>query len=835
MRELVLASWVALSAVSVGAGDAATAWQKETLGPRMLHRGGRNLPAWEKSKAASYDQIAGGLGFQVYFDAGKLHLHQFSLVGYGSIPIAQERFWSQRHGLLFHHKLIPLGAFSGAESGELTKGPCDWARGEYAVREGSFSICVSRLCPGLLLRSKRTEFHLFEGITPPKFFAYSKGETVQACKVEGASPVRLDGISEPWLLCWFGDASAFKSCRLPQPPFLAEEMPLQDEWCNADFPILLVLQSVPISVTRQEKALALKLAKADAGDEWAAKLIVLPLLGQFFPGQSETAAWASALPKEVAQRCAGWSRHLDQYPIGVAESYSCDGDDAAVKEAFHYEAFRRGGAGRYAPVPPMLAIAQQGRFPIEFSAQPADTGVRTAWGPCLAVENAPEYSIRFRGLMKYVDERLVPNPERREPEALARQLEAMVADVVKAGHLAPYVPMFTDGGGGEYMANPEWSCPGDGLIHMARYLALLPEGLRRDALAWMKAEREGFPPEQVTQLEYTKGARRELYPIDNPAYIAQQKQFEARGYRGHGDNLHLRLKILPLENVTALTAWYETAGKDERLSWDAVQKILEPYLRRLDWASLGYVSWEVDVADAYYYGQGGVMDINRLWCALRGAARLAKLAGNPEAETMCRALFCKAAALRFAIGRYADYLYASGIKELPKDPAFLLKLGRGLPPARALNLYTDSWKSREDDIQQVIAMDEFGTLLHETAGTFDRNQLASFRPMSPELGRFLGDFLRSECAAYVRRVEHFAPDWYIRYSLTCLGSEAYALPFDTSWQVFLAKAWILGEDPARLEKYLDMPWTKLGDFYHMDKLAAAVVAYRGPRWEGKRP
>jgi hypothetical protein len=68
--------------------------------------------------------------------------------------------------------------------------------------------------------------------------------------------------------------------------------------------------------------------------------------------------------------------------------------------------------------------------------------------------------------------------------ALARQLEAMVADVAKAGNLAPCIPMFTDSGGAEYMANPEWSCPGDGLIHLSRYLPLLPEGLRKDALAW---------------------------------------------------------------------------------------------------------------------------------------------------------------------------------------------------------------------------------------------------------------------------------------------------------------------------------------------------------------
>jgi len=832
--KLILASCTAALLFGAHAGEEATAWQKETLGPRMLHRGGKSLPPWEKKNAVIYEQMAGGLGFQVFYDAGKLHLHQFSLVGYGSIPLAQERFWSQRPGLLFHHKLVPLGAFSGPEGGELTRGPCDWARGEYSVRDGSFSVCVNRLCPGLLIRSRKAEFTLFDGIAPPKFFAYPRGQALQVSKLEGTGPVDVEGMSEPWLLCWFGDPSAFRSCRLPQPPFLAEGLPLQDEWFPADLPILLVFQANPTSVRRQEKALVVTLAQADTGDGWATKLIILPLFGQLFPRQAETAAWASRPPEEVVRRCRWWSRHLEQYPVAVTESYACDGDVATVRESFRYEPFRAKGAGRYAPVPPMLAIAHAARFPAEFSAQAVDTGVRTAWGPVFAVENASEYSMRFSGLTKYVDERLVPNPERKEPEALGRQLDAMVAEVVKAGHLAPCVPMFADGGGAEHMANPEWSCPGDGLLHMSLYLPLLPDSLRKDALAWMKAEREAFPPEELIQLEYTHGARRELYPIDNPAYIAQQKQFQARGYRGHGDNLHQRLKIVPLESVTALAAWHDAIGSGEKPSWEAIQGILAPYLRRLDWASLGYVSWELEVADAFYYGQGGVMDINRLWCALRGAARLAKLAGNSEAEAMCRALFCKAAALRFAIGRYTDYLYDSGLKELPKDPAFLLKIGHGLPWARALNLYTDSWKSRQDDVQQVAAMDEFGTFLHETAGTFDRNQLAPFRPMSPELGRFLGDFLKPQCAAYVRRVEHFAPDWYIRYSLTCLGSEAYALPFDTSWQVFLAKAWVLGEEPQRLAKHLDMPWTRLGDFYYMDKLAAAIMAYRGTKWEGER-
>jgi hypothetical protein len=34
-----------------------------------------------------------------------------------------------------------------------------------------------------------------------------------------------------------------------------------------------------------------------------------------------------------------------------------------------------------------------------------------------------------------------------------------------------------------------------------------------------------------------------------------------------------------------------------------------------------------------------------------------------------------------------------------------------------------------------------------------------------------------------------------------------------------------------LEKHLDMPWLKLGDFHYMDKLAATIMAFRGVAWD----
>jgi len=832
MRRMLTVTIAMLVVAAARAADGPAEWQGQTVGPRMQVRG-KGAPPWLKGRIAEFDPIAGSLGFQVYLQDGKLRLNQFTMTGYGAIVTAQERFLSQSGGYYFHYKLIPVGAISGDAKGSLLEGPRDWARGEYGLGEESFRVCVSCLCPGLLLRSKSRAFTLFEGIAPPPYYAYAAGDKVQVRKADGAGPLALDGMSEPWLLCWFGDASTIKSCSLPQPPYNwgTPDDRHRNLWHGADLPVLLVFQSVPAAVTREVKQLHIEPAASGIGDDWAAKLIVLPLFGNLLPKQTATAQWTAGLPAGVVQQCRWWSAHLDQYPLTVKESYAMQKGDPVITEEFSYEPFRKGKTGSYAPVPPMLAIATSQGFPVEFSPSPMDTGVKTSWGPCQAIEGTTRYTATFKALMKYVDESPVLD-NGTVPAALQKRFEELVAEVVRAGHLAPYIPMFAEACGWLFTPSPEWSAPADALLHMSSYLPLLPEASRREALAWMRSEREQFPPERVGQLDYASGARRELYPIDNPAYLAQQK----RGASGvAGQNIHVLHKILPLENVTGLAIWCEAAGGNDVPDWTAVQGILDPYLKRLDWASLGYVSWGIN-ADGYVHGQGGVMDINRLFIALRAAARLANRAGNTEAETMCRALFCKTAALRFCMaGKYANYLYDSGLKELPKDPAYLLSYGNGLPYARALNLYTADWKSRADDVQQIAAMDEFGTFFHETAGTFDRNSLAPFRPMSPELGRFLGDFLKEDCAQYVGRVEYFAPDWYCRYSLTCLGSEGYALPFDTGWQTILAKAWILGEKGEALEKYLDMPWLKRGDFFYMDKLAATVMAYRGFTWKSRSP
>ena len=50
-------------------------------------------------------------------------------------------------------------------------------------------------------------------------------------------------------------------------------------------------------------------------------------------------------------------------------------------------------------------------------------------------------------------------------------------------------------------------------------------------------------------------------------------------------------------------------------------------------------------------------------------------------------------------------------------------------------------------------------------------------------------------------------------------------------QLFMAHAWIVGTPPEKLERYIDQPWTPIGDLYYMHKLAETIKAHRGVRWE----
>ena len=92
------------------------------------------------------------------------------------------------------------------------------------------------------------------------------------------------------------------------------------------------------------------------------------------------------------------------------------------------------------------------------------------------------------------------------------------------------------------------------------------------------------------------------------------------------------------------------------------------------------------------------MDANDLFNAALGYTRIAVAKSDSAATTTGRALFGKAAALRYGLGRFTDWYYAAGLKELPSDPGFMLKAPRAghnvnddMPNGRVMSIYGAEW------------------------------------------------------------------------------------------------------------------------------------------------
>ena len=66
------------------------------------------------------------------------------------------------------------------------------------------------------------------------------------------------------------------------------------------------------------------------------------------------------------------------------------------------------------------------------------------------------------------------------------------------------------------------------------------------------------------------------------------------------------------------------------------------------------------------------------------------------------------------------------------------------------------------------------------------------------------------------------------------GQENAMLTPDVAWTLFSIRAYVYGETGDALAKYLDVPWTKLGDTYQIQKLVAALRACGQPKWTGVR-
>jgi hypothetical protein len=98
-----------------------------------------------------------------------------------------------------------------------------------------------------------------------------------------------------------------------------------------------------------------------------------------------------------------------------------------------------------------------------------------------------------------------------------------------------------------------------------------------------------------------------------------------------------------------------------------------------------------------------------------------------------------------------------------------------------------------------------------------------YYPLVPEMADFLCVYAYQETQAAVADYNTRAPYWFMSEAEEMAG-EGEIVPIYDVFGLFQAKALILEENRAELEKYLDVPATKAGDLYYMLNLIATLRA-----------
>jgi len=565
------------------------------------------------------------------------------------------------------------------------------------------------------------------------------------------------------------------------------------------------------------------------------------------PAARGAPAAEASLSFEVVDRVGWRGGRAAEVPARVTERYRYD---AATDTLEVVATFDRQG---FCPLPPMMAVAVRHGFPVEFDAKPQEGGHVGVLGPLLGFADARSYAWRLKGLSKYVPG---PAPPRRAATAPAR--DALRADlargveaVIAAGHLRPWLLLVNvPGSGANERGEVFWDNPGEVLYLLAEMARLDPEGAGRALLPYLRAERAAYPPEGVAAMPFTAGAAREVNPHADRLLADWQEKVLA----------HRTKAPVGAWNLYGLARFYDATGEAPTPEVMArCTAIVTAQLEHRDWATLYW-------ARGHTPGFNAVHAVNQLFAGYAGYVRLARLARDEKAEAMGMALLARAAALRFAMGKYTQFLHETrqfnveygvlprGMESkpggwvirvetepakytIPADPAWWAKAHAN---SWIGELASWRWTAPIHNVRQVERLDETGVEVWEWGGVDCRGSgqkrddagqywykrtavhLLPFRDLTPELGRFLRDHLRPECAAYVERVEENQPHWHTAYAEAILGAEqGFMLPTD-SYSIFLACAWVLERSPAELERRIDVPFVPRGDLYHLHKLAASA-------------
>jgi hypothetical protein len=685
------------------------------------------------------------------------------------------------------------------------------------------------------------------------------------------------GLGQRWLLLWYGSGSPILSSKVPAVltggmHFSVLNPANQSSLYQGDVPLLLVFGRDPRSIDLREGADGSQLLVSFA--DQAGTVAMVPLFGHDIPPAATTEQWLKDFPAEIARRCDGWAKRLGAFPVDAHEvpSYDAKADRITCDETFDYVDVRP-GAARTALLRPMLALSAQQKLPAISTPASEDLQYATQFGPLLALPG-DRYRWSVDGVGRYVSGQPTVGPGTAETAELEAELSAAVDQVLTSGHLAPWVT----GVGGLFEDSffVYGRDPAEVLYGLSEILPVLPRAQQDRVREYMTKEEASYPPDQVTHLTVGEGARREYFmipkdsltPFETPSgkFSGKDEWYEAAPslFRAYAMAQYYRASGTrpPAESVAFWRSRMKESLEDRQ--WDTMGWYWGKYAvnRSNDaQAPKGLIA----ESRRRCYSQFTLRAVHRDLAGLIGYLRICQAAGVP-AEPEAWGQVAKLLALRCSLARYGRYLLESGLYRHPgiaqSAPysclATLLASKDRMEdhPDLAHELALSADFSKPDNhYEQVSEVDQHEVTMTYGASTtmtgwyfgfnnpYGGSMIAmgyqnTFLDLVPEVGRMMADMgLQEDVAGYLRHYARIQSVWYKAHAENiqfCTGEAAGIMPND-SYQLFMAHAWIARTPPATLRGYVDIPWTRFGDFFYLHKLAETIKAYRGESWTAASP
>lgn len=748
--------------------------------------------------------------------------------------------------------LVNLGAFRAECMEEIPRRrePATALRAILEYGAGT-EVHLNRVAPGVLIRTEASVLELFiacemkgeawrvtgKPSRPPAWIAWSEGGRVRIAPATGT--LDLSRMDEAWLLAWWGGTVDFETPLRP-----AGGGPVRNIWpvypAKSDLRVGRGVGEWPLLVVLEKRA---RQVACGAGgwtfdfDGPAGGVTVAPLHGRRWVPREQIARWKDGLPGPAVAQARAWTARLRALPVDVRETMDLAGGVPTLTERFVVEETRDEWGTkprRWAPLPPMFAVARAQGFPI----RPAGREI-TDWdwlhrlGPLAGVDDADEisYRIDIPQLRDYLEPRA---PHTARSDRLDREVDRILA----AGPLAAHQWPFGEMGSGLYSPTYFYQ-PAELVTTLCAVLPHLDEA--RAAKLRERLRRGPSPFEIAWRGDLRGGAARERYPLD----AAPRKSIGGS---------HFTLQSL-------YAAWLYAEGAalpGERPGiWARAKEHLEAHFRRaaVEWDYTERLRFTVrhDASPHFTFlthrvhpaSESRYESMNSRLNGLIGYVRLALASGDEAAAARGTCHLARLLALRHAQVHFDQFLVERGVHEPEPLPAALRDPSRRQKSATLLRghyagpwlIWTYLWKEnrpasdgREGDrIYRMhvnhpvwVGSPNGAGVASSREDVLDSSLVYLGLDLTPELGRFYRDYARDFVELNARRLALLAPTWWMADGPAFFHSEESVAAPEIAWASFLACAHILDWDGATLSRLVDVPQAKVGDLYYLQKLAASL-------------